>query len=301
MSKKIFKVSVCVVTYNHEKYIHQCLQSLVEQKTNFVFEVIVGDDFSTDGTMDIIEHFAINFPEIVKPIYRIKNIGAVANYMDTHKSAKGDFVAHMDGDDYALPGKLQMQADIFDSEMGINILWHRMQFFNKYIQLAHPNLNSPFVNVNIYRSDLMLYGSYGSHSSMMYRRKNFSLRYENFQALDWLLSVDFIGDGAGLMMPEVLGAYRIHPGGVSNGAKANYKIRDFFCNCQLELLKRFPEYRSEVAVRAFFVAMLDLISLRSYFVKSLFVFFKARKIPKIRNIKKLIDFYKHSKLPSEFR
>jgi glycosyltransferase involved in cell wall biosynthesis len=57
MTAKNPKVSVCVVSYNQEKYIRQCLQSIVDQATDFDFEVIVGDDFSTDGTRVIIEEF----------------------------------------------------------------------------------------------------------------------------------------------------------------------------------------------------------------------------------------------------
>lgn len=302
LTEKKVKVSVCVVTYNHEKYIRQCLQSLMDQNTNFIFEVIVGDDASTDGTRLIIEEFVVIYPEIIKPIYRLINIGSVANYMGTHDMAIGDYVAHMDGDDYALAGKLQMQADKFDNNSNINILWHRMEFFNDYnCRLNHPSLNSPFVNINITRADLILYGSFGCHSSMMYRKKLFSLRYENFQVLDWLLSVDFIGDGDGLMMSEVLGAYRVHSGGMSGGARANSKIRELFCNCQLELINRFPEYRSEIALRAFFVVMLDLIAFRSYFTKSLKVFFLSKRFPKIKSIFKLFIFYKYSKLPAEFK
>lgn len=69
------KVSVCVVTYNQEKYIHECLQSLVDQETDFEFEVIVGDDGSTDGTRAVVVDFARKYPKIVKPLLHEKNNG----------------------------------------------------------------------------------------------------------------------------------------------------------------------------------------------------------------------------------
>ena len=56
--EKTPKVSVCVITFNHEKYIRQCLQSIVDQETNFDFEVIVGDDCSKDGTREVVQEFA---------------------------------------------------------------------------------------------------------------------------------------------------------------------------------------------------------------------------------------------------
>jgi cellulose synthase/poly-beta-1,6-N-acetylglucosamine synthase-like glycosyltransferase len=69
------KVSVCVVTYNQEKYIGQCLQSVVDQETDFDFEVLVADDCSTDGTRLILHEFANKYPGIVKPILSEVNVG----------------------------------------------------------------------------------------------------------------------------------------------------------------------------------------------------------------------------------
>ena len=61
-------VSVYCLAYNHEKYIRDCLDGFVKQKTNFKFEVIVHDDASTDGTADIIKEYAAKYPDIIKPI-----------------------------------------------------------------------------------------------------------------------------------------------------------------------------------------------------------------------------------------
>ena len=295
-------MTVCVLSYNYEKYIHLCLQSLVEQKTDFIFEVIVGDDCSTDGTKAIIEKFAVKYPEIVKPVYQTRNIGPIPNYMDIHRRALGVYVAHMDGDDYALPGKLQMQSDKLDSETGVNILWHRMLMFNESgTRKAYPDENAPFLDVNISRGDLMLYGPFGPHSATMYRRETFSLRYKDFPAIDWILSVDLMGTGTGIMMKEVLGAYRVHSQGMSGGAVANRATREWLCNCQLELIRRFPEYKSLTALRALLVAFLDLVRFQRFFLLSLKVFLKARAFPNIFALLKLVKFYQFSKLPPEFK
>ena len=70
------KVSVCVVTYNQEKYIAECLDSLVSQETDFKFEIIVGEDCSTDGTRAIVQQYVDKYPDIVKPIFHDQNVGA---------------------------------------------------------------------------------------------------------------------------------------------------------------------------------------------------------------------------------
>ena len=97
------KVSVCMVTYNQEKYIRQCLQSIIDQKTNFDFEVLVSDDCSTDSTRKIILEFASNYPKIVKPRFRERNVGALENFVLIHNAARSEYVAHCDGDDLFLP------------------------------------------------------------------------------------------------------------------------------------------------------------------------------------------------------
>ena len=113
------KMSVCVITYNQERYIGQCLQSLVEQKTDFDFEVIVGDDCSTDGTLAVVQEFVNRYPDIVRTILQPTNTGGSKNYLQVHAAAIGTYVAHVDGDDYALPGKLQAQAEVLEDRKSV--------------------------------------------------------------------------------------------------------------------------------------------------------------------------------------
>jgi glycosyltransferase involved in cell wall biosynthesis len=73
------KVTIVSTSYNQEKYISQTLDSIIIQKTNFPFEVIVSDDCSTDKTPEIIREYAEKYPGIIKPIFREKNIGSISN------------------------------------------------------------------------------------------------------------------------------------------------------------------------------------------------------------------------------
>ena len=72
-------VSVGIITYNHEKYIRQCLEGVMMQKTTFPIEVIIGEDCSTDNTKKIIQEFELAYPDIIKPIYQPVNVGAALN------------------------------------------------------------------------------------------------------------------------------------------------------------------------------------------------------------------------------
>ena len=120
------KVSVCVVTYNQEKYIAECLDSLVSQETDFKFEIIVGEDCSTDGTRAIVQQYVDKYPDIVKPIFHKNNVGAVENIKQVYIAAKGRYIAHIDGDDMALPTKLQEQFNILEKNPQAIICSHNM-------------------------------------------------------------------------------------------------------------------------------------------------------------------------------
>ena len=124
------KVSVCVITYNQERYIRKCLQSLVEQQTNFDFEIIVGDDCSTDGTQAVVREFVERYPQLVRALVQECNTGGSRNNLEVHAAARGGYVAHVDGDDYALAGKLQAQADVLDRDPACNAVWHRVDYFD---------------------------------------------------------------------------------------------------------------------------------------------------------------------------
>ena len=120
------QVSVCVVTYNQENYIAECLESLVTQQTNFKFEIIVGEDCSKDSTRTIVQQYAEKYPDLIVPLFYEKNVGAVENVKQVYKKARGKYIAHIDGDDLALPNKLQKQYEILESSPDCIICSHDM-------------------------------------------------------------------------------------------------------------------------------------------------------------------------------
>ena len=108
-------VSIYCLAYNHEKYLRDCLDGLLMQKTDFPFEIIVHDDASTDKTADIISEYQIKHPDIIKAIYQKENkhsqrINVVAGYV--YPILRGEFIAICEGDDYWTdPEKLQLQIN----------------------------------------------------------------------------------------------------------------------------------------------------------------------------------------------
>jgi glycosyltransferase involved in cell wall biosynthesis len=112
-------VSIQCTVYNQEKYIKDCLDGFVMQKTNFKFEAIVHDDASTDGSAAIIREYAEKYPNIIKPILETENQyskGTLSQIMDSQM--RGKYIAVCEGDDYWTdPYKLQKQVDFMDSHL----------------------------------------------------------------------------------------------------------------------------------------------------------------------------------------
>jgi glycosyltransferase involved in cell wall biosynthesis len=206
------KVSVCVITYNQEKFIGDCLQSIVDQKTDFEFELIVGDDVSKDQTRGVIADFARRYPNVVKPIYQMRNIGAGAhNFRTVHLAARGEYVAHVDGDDVILPGKLQAQADILDTHPEVAFAAHAVRIMGSdHLIGADPHYPE---RGSVY--DLLRLGCYFAHSSVMYRRESGGVEQFAEQVIDYQMHIERAARGAIHLDKRVFGAYRWHASGLS--------------------------------------------------------------------------------------
>jgi len=122
-------VTVYCLAYNHEKYIGTCLNSLVNQKVDFMYKVIVHDDASTDGTRRIIEEYVEKYPDIIVPIYQNENqyskrLGITKRFIAP--LVKSKYVAVCEGDDYwSSFDKLQKQYDAMEANPQCGMCIHR--------------------------------------------------------------------------------------------------------------------------------------------------------------------------------
>ncbi len=134
-SSTVSLVSVAVVTYNHEKYIRQCLDGILMQNVNFPYEILVHDDASPDGTADIIREYAAKYPEIIKPIYQTENQysqGKCVVKFNTDRAC-GKYLAFCEGDDYwSDSGKLQKQVDFLETHLEYIATAHRVKAINEH-------------------------------------------------------------------------------------------------------------------------------------------------------------------------
>lgn len=213
-TKKDILVSVCVITYNQEEYIAECLESLIAQQTNFNFEIIVGEDCSLDNTRSIIQVYVDKYPDLIKPLFYKSNVGAVENLKQVYIKAKGKYIAHIDGDDIALPNKLQKQFDILEKNADCNVCTHDMI----RIDAKSINQNNDWVYPeNTYDLfDLYHKLPFFAHSSKMFRNKYPSSFWEELLSENYILDIDIhvanTLDGKIFHIGKLLGGYRVGTG-----------------------------------------------------------------------------------------
>lgn len=250
-------VSVCVVTYNQERYIEQCLQSLVDQEVDFDFEIIVADDCSKDRTREIIERFAKNYPALIRPFFHAQNLGPYKNGEFVHEQAKGDYIAHMDGDDYALPGKLQVQKDFLDSRVDCNIVFHRVKILYENTGALVDDLTDvTLIPQGGYdRAAILRHITVGANSSKMYRASKRLTRYPDFNIVDYFVNVEQVGDGRACFVNEKpYGVYRANIGIASVGGTT----RKALCDAFEFFAKKYPGERRHINAAASLLLLADL-------------------------------------------
>lgn len=109
-------VSVCMITYNHEEYISQAIESVLMQKTGFVVQLLVGEDCSSDNTAQIVAGYAEKYPNTIVATYNPENIGMIKNSAKTLERCTGKYIAICEGDDYWTDHyKLQKQIDFLEA------------------------------------------------------------------------------------------------------------------------------------------------------------------------------------------
>jgi glycosyltransferase involved in cell wall biosynthesis len=200
------KLSVMMITYNHERFIAQAITSVLAQRVNFDYEIVVGEDCSTDGTREILMDFHRRFPDRIVPLLRDQNIGAMRNVEATLASCRGRYLAVLEGDDYwTCEDKLQRQVDFLDAHLDHAICCHRAQVLDetakgwKGVQPRNPA------------------GSYSITSSVVYRWGSISVLPSWFSEMklgDWPLHVLVARSGKIKLFDEVMAVYRVHSAGM---------------------------------------------------------------------------------------
>jgi glycosyltransferase involved in cell wall biosynthesis len=226
-------ISVCVQTYQHVNFIRECLDSILMQETNFPFEILLGDDASTDGTREICIEYAQRYPDKIRLFLHDRKNNIAINGSPTGRfniiynlfSARGKYIALCEGDDYWTdPKKLQKQVDFLEENEGFNICFTRANLLkNKKFEL-HP---VPEKNGLIYTyENLLEHYNFIVTASVLFRNTIDEIP-------DWFVQLPYADLGLYLLvskhkkikcLKDVSTVYRIHKNGAWSGKNIKKKL-----------------------------------------------------------------------------
>jgi glycosyltransferase involved in cell wall biosynthesis len=239
-------LSVRLMVYNNENYIRQAVKSILMQVTNFHFEVVIGDDFSTDDTLKILKEYSSTDKITIRILKREiggeywkkrnhKDASVRTNFIDIVSHCKGKYIALLDGDDYWTdPLKLQKQVDFLEKNKQYSFC------STKYYQLKNDNLVKIYLKENETLKKNIFFKNRNATASLMFRsdviHSSFrELDFQNIKAADWLLqSYACVKFNKGFILNDFTTVYRIH----DNGIWSNYNTKQMG-EAGVEVLRSF--------------------------------------------------------------
>lgn len=246
MNREETMVSICCITYNHEKYIAEALDGFLMQETDFNYEIIIGDDCSTDATKSIIEDYCERYPGRIQLISYEENIGAIKNMLYTQNSAKGKYIALCDGDDYwTNPKKLQMQVDFMQNHPDSSICCHYSRVIDENGDLVYED--SDPIRLEFTFEDVLVGRKNETRVCTMMMKNSDHLKHIKSQ--EWFYNVYSADTFFKLyvlskpraklyVLPEVMAVYRLHKDGVWSMIDAQVRKRKMIDDFNI-LIKNF--------------------------------------------------------------
>lgn len=270
-------VSVCCITYNHVNYIRETIDGFLIQKTNFSFEIIIHDDASTDGTQDIINEYAKNFPQLLVPIYQVDNQFSKRTNVFTSfvvPKIKGKYIAVCEGDDYWTdPYKLQKQVDFLEANPEYGMVCTDYSKLFEKDQVLTPNCfnNKKYKNEVGYQDYIIDRSSIGTATVMIrkdiiekYKRDIGAERINTWRSGDTALWLYLLTFSKAKVMQDNTAVYRINAESASKFKdgkdkylfrKSGFDIPFFFLRIKpisfLKISKLYAQYYSNEMFGAF--------------------------------------------------
>ena len=205
-------VSINCITYNHERYIADAIEGFLMQKTDFDFEIIIGEDCSTDNTMKIVQEYKQKHPDKIRVITSDKNVGANKNERRVHENSRGKYIAICEGDDYWIdPLKLQKQVSYMENNPNCTLCFHSAQIIKANKKSTGKFLGLYSKGNNIYTAGGILSCGFIPTASFIYLKHIMEKPpqwYKEAIALDLPLSLIVSSHGYAYYIDEVMSVYR---------------------------------------------------------------------------------------------
>lgn len=220
-AKRVPKISVMLITYNHEKYIAEALESILSQETEYDVEINVIEDCSTDRTQEVVMRYVEKFPDKVKPYFNKQNIGSKVtqrNFYRGFKTLDGDYIAILEGDDYwTSPHKLQKQISFLEANPGYVACAHNtIKVYEDKSKEPHRFLYWPGKPADSSIEDCIYLQAFFHTTTLVYRnvfKGNTPPQFASPWSCDIFILIAHAQFGKIRHFDEDMAVYRAHPGG----------------------------------------------------------------------------------------
>jgi glycosyltransferase involved in cell wall biosynthesis len=243
------KVSAFILTHDHAGWIGAAIESAIAQKPPFEFEVLVADDFSTDGTREIVRDYEQRHPELLRTFLPDRNLGVEGIWLAAARQCRGDYIALLDGDDrWSGPEKLTRQAALLDAHPEWVSCFHRATLTDEEGRFG-PRQATPDFDRDEFELEDLLRANFIPYLTVMFRRRALErVPAWGFSYLwyDWLFHIACARQGRIGFLDADLATYRVHSGG-------NWSARDRVFQLEEDLrvyerlARELPAWRSLIS------------------------------------------------------
>jgi glycosyltransferase involved in cell wall biosynthesis len=213
------EVSVLLVTYNHDRYVRQALDSVIMQTTDFGVEIVAADDYSQDSTPEILKEYQANTPGLrILPTER--RLGITLNYKRGFDACRGRFVAVLEGDDYWIsPRKLELLSAFLRQHPECPFCFHRIIRIDEASDRAavYPTFEVK-ADPRLFTARQLARRNFIQNFSTCVYRRDAIARLEpglwGMKLREWFFNIVVARQGPIGYVPELMSVYRGHPGGI---------------------------------------------------------------------------------------
>ncbi len=217
-------LSICMIAYNHENFICEAIEGVLMQKANFNYELVIGEDCSTDETRKICMEYQQKYPDKIKLLLPEKNLGMMRNFITTLQACQGKYIALCEGDDYWTdPYKLQKQVDFLEANAEYVMCFHDAEILNPK-GVFTPYLASTGISPKKYYTGAdFITQNFVPTASVIFRKEYLDMKVlieSDIPSVDWFLYVMLLQKGKIGYLSDKMSVWRQHSGGVYNGLSA---------------------------------------------------------------------------------
>ena len=267
MSNQYPLVSVCMIAYNVEPYIAKAIEGVLSQKTEFPFELVIGEDCSKDNTRQICEAFAAQYPGIIHLLASDVNHGMAGNYARTLAQCRGKYIAVCDSDDiWVDPWKLQQQVRFLEENPDFGVVYTDVETISENGEIFndpdHEQIRTGYAEGDVFFQ--LLQGNFINHPTAVYRpdllsghRIDVDRNYYNYDHFLWLYIAPQSKIG---FINAKTTHYRKHSNSVTKSRISNrHKFQYHLCDILLAFDRHYNKALSRSEQTLIFKKMLSVL------------------------------------------